>query len=366
MPDFIPGLKLSEIFYHEAVRPVLDRHFPGLRHSAARIGTGSEVLGFDTPMSRDHDWGPRLQLFLNEDDHAQYRDSINAALRENLPHHVRGYPTSFTAPDPSDSGTQLPDDKGAGPVNHRVDIVTICGLLWDYVGYQGSSNPKTTDWLTFPQQKLRTLTTGAVYYDDVGLTKMRAQFAWYPRDVWLYMLAAGWMRISQAEHLMGRAGYVGDEIGSALIGAALVRSAMQLGFLMERQYMPYEKWFGTAFHQLACAPRLEPHLTAALHAPDWPTRETHLCAVYEALAEQHNALGLTGPLPTQVSRFHGRPFMVIHGERFAEALVAQITDPQVQRIATLPLIGGIDQFGNSTDLAPPRWRSTLAALFDVP
>ena len=43
MPDFIPGLTLAERFYREAVRPILDSRFPGLRHSAALIGTGSEV-----------------------------------------------------------------------------------------------------------------------------------------------------------------------------------------------------------------------------------------------------------------------------------------------------------------------------------
>jgi len=48
-PTFIPGLELARRFYWEGVRPVLDTEFRGLRHSAALIGTGSEVLGFDTP-----------------------------------------------------------------------------------------------------------------------------------------------------------------------------------------------------------------------------------------------------------------------------------------------------------------------------
>ncbi len=64
MPAFIPGLQLSGQFYAEAVRPILDAEFPGLSHTACRIGAGSEVLGFDTEMSRDHDWGPKLDLFL--------------------------------------------------------------------------------------------------------------------------------------------------------------------------------------------------------------------------------------------------------------------------------------------------------------
>lgn len=33
---------------------------------------------------------------------------------------------------------------------------------------------------------------------------------------------------------------------------------MRLCFLMEKQYAPYPKWFGTAFAQLDCAERLLP------------------------------------------------------------------------------------------------------------
>jgi hypothetical protein len=46
---------------------------------------------------------------------------------------------------------------------------------------------------------------------------------------------------------MPRAGFVGDELGSALIGSRLVRDIMNLCFLLEKQYAPYPKWFGTAF-----------------------------------------------------------------------------------------------------------------------
>jgi hypothetical protein len=53
MPKFIPGLELSRIFYQYEVKPILDRNFPALRYSAALIGWGSEVLGFDTALSRE-------------------------------------------------------------------------------------------------------------------------------------------------------------------------------------------------------------------------------------------------------------------------------------------------------------------------
>ncbi len=55
MAGFVPGLRLAGEFYAEAVRPLLDAEFPGLRYAAALLGPGSEVLGFDTGRSR-----PRL------------------------------------------------------------------------------------------------------------------------------------------------------------------------------------------------------------------------------------------------------------------------------------------------------------------
>lgn len=56
MTKFIPGLKLSELFYKEAVKPIIDSDFPKVKYAAARIDYVSEVLGFDTPLSMDHDW----------------------------------------------------------------------------------------------------------------------------------------------------------------------------------------------------------------------------------------------------------------------------------------------------------------------
>ena len=54
---FVPGVRLAGEFYAEVVRPLLEVEFPGLPYAAALIGAGSEVLGFDTERSTDHDWG---------------------------------------------------------------------------------------------------------------------------------------------------------------------------------------------------------------------------------------------------------------------------------------------------------------------
>lgn len=89
-----------------------------------------------------------------------------------------------------------------------------------------------------------------------------------------------------------------------------------------------------------------------------------LCEAYQFLARAHNALKITPPLPETVSYFFSRPFKVIDGSSFAQALVAQITDPTVKRLASHPLIGSIDQFSDNTDLRTAAdFQPTLRKLY---
>ena len=91
-PPFIPGLDLAEGFFTDLVRPLLEAHLPDMRYSAAVLAGGSDVLGFDTEMSMDHDWGPRVMLFLEREDFATRPQVIRALAMEHLPLAYRGYP----------------------------------------------------------------------------------------------------------------------------------------------------------------------------------------------------------------------------------------------------------------------------------
>lgn len=362
-PIFLPGLTLSDQFYTEGVRPIMARAFPGVRYAAARLGSGSDVLGYDDAMSTDHDWGPRLQLFLTAVDHPTLADTIHETLRQQLPGSIAGYPTHFGPPD--HEGTRLLAETD-GPVDHRVTITTVPQFFEEYMACDPTRTPDAADWLIWPQQHLLGVTAGRVYHDGVGeLTRARTMLAYYPDDIWRYLLACQWSRIGQEEHFVGRTGLRGDDIGSALLGARLVHDLMQLCFLMERTYAPYPKWFGTAFKRLACAPELEPVLRHILAATDWQTRAAHLCDAYERVATMHNALEITDPLPTAVRPFHNRPFTVIDAGRFTSAIRATIQDPAVRAIPTD--IGSIDQFSDSTDLRSyPRLHRRLKALYTAP
>ncbi|MCZ6890133.1 MAG: DUF4037 domain-containing protein [Gammaproteobacteria bacterium] len=339
---FVPGLELARAFFLEAVEPLM----PGaLRYSAALIGPGSEVLGFDDEMSSDHHWGPRVMIFLTDDDFAR-RDELERLLAHALPATFMGYSTHFSPPDPADKGTRQLTDHASGPVNHRVEFYTIPRFVRGYLHAEIDAGISVNDWLAMPSQRLRALTGGAVFRDDLGLNVLRERLGWYPRDIWLHQMASVWQRIGQEEHLLGRADYRGDVLGASLIASRLIRDVMRLAFLMEKVYAPYPKWFGTAFDRLARAGSLKPLLLAAM------TRREPLYEAFELMAQAHNELGLTNVMSTRCGTFFARGFNVIGGETFAAALREVISDAQVK---SLPLIGGVDVYSDNTDLLERPW-----------
>jgi Domain of unknown function (DUF4037) len=347
MPKFIPGLELCRLFYQSEVKPILKREFPDLRYSAALIGWGSEVLGFDTALSRDHHWGPRVLLFLSVNDYSSFKDKISRTLSNNLPCEFLGYSTNYSTPEPN--GIRHPIKIAHGPVNHMINIYTIKSFIETRLGFDPSRRIEVIDWLTFPQQRLLELVSGAVFHDGLGeLGQIRRKLKFYPRDVWLYLLSAQWKRISQEEAFVGRTGDTGDELGSQVVAARLVREIMKLTFLMEKQYAPYSKWFGTAFSKLKTGARLSPVLREVLLAETWKARERKLGEAYTIVANKHNALKITRALPTRVIRYYDRPYLVIDADEFARSTKEAIRDPDVKRIPSD--VGSIDQFTDSTDL----------------
>jgi hypothetical protein len=119
MPDFVPGLELAQAFYEEAVAPLVE----GVTHSAALLGPGSDVLGYDTERSTDHGWGPRLQIFVPRDHLEDARTAIGAGIPETF----RGWPTRFGRDDV--------------PVSHHVDVVELDGFAAGSASIHGRACP---------------------------------------------------------------------------------------------------------------------------------------------------------------------------------------------------------------------------------
>jgi hypothetical protein len=290
-----------------------------------------------------------------------YGNAITETLSHRLPYSFLGYSTNFGPPD--EVGVRLPVPIESGSVSHRVEIRTVAGWFSEYLGWDTSAPPSIVQWLTFPQHRLCATTAGAVFRDDTGeLTAARAALAWYPHDLWLYLLAAQWNRIAEEEAFMARTGDVGDELGSRLVAARLVKDIMRLCFLMERRYAPYAKWFGSAFRALTIGVQLEPLLLAAIEGATWPERQRALAAALEQIAAVHNALGITGALDPHVRPYYDRPYLVIGAERFASAIEDRIKEDDVRNLPRR--LGSLNQLIDSTDkIEPPATRSQWTRLY---
>ncbi len=360
LPEFIPGLKLSQMYYEEAVKPLLLQRFPGLQHTAALIGFGSDVIGVDDSRSRDHMWGPRMVLFLAEENFQANKAAVSKTLSEHLPPLFHGYPTSFGAPDKE--GVRLLEVRESGLVDPLIEIWTIPAYFEKEIAWDTRRPLDETDWLTFSEHKLLTLTGGGVWHDDLRLQAVRDRLAYYPHDVWMYLLACQWMKIGQEEPFVGRTSEVKDEIGSRIITARMVQAVMHLCFLMERRYAPYSKWLGTAFKRLEIASLVLPNLTGALEASDYHAREQNLCRAYEVCAWKFNSLDLMDAVNARVKFFFDRPFKVIYGGEIAEQILAAIPG---ESLRALPgFVGSVNQFSESTDLiSDTRVTSRLRCLY---
>jgi len=90
------GLDLCREYYNSIIKPIIDEHidFIGEKYASALIGWGSDVLGNDDDISKDHEWGPRCIIFLPEE-LKQYEDRMYDILNAQIPPMFMGNPTRF-------------------------------------------------------------------------------------------------------------------------------------------------------------------------------------------------------------------------------------------------------------------------------
>lgn len=344
------GIELSRAFYEEIVAPWLAAAAPDLRYSAALIGYGSELLGFDDELSRDHNWGPRVHIYVSERDFSTHARPLLRAFAEVAPETFRGEPIGWRSrPHPAANG---PDAVGA--IEHGLEFHTVEGRLEAHFGRRTLQGLRPVEWLGFPEQKLVAFTAGAVFRDDgERLTALRRTMAYFPDDVWFYRIACQWARIGEERAFVGRTGQVGDDLGSRLVAGRLVQDIMALGFLLERTYAPYAKWFGSAFARLPIAAALTPDLERALRAEHWTERGEAIAAACLTLGQAQAERGIA-PFEPVVGLYFERPFVTINSDDAVAASMAAITDPE---IAALPIMGAIDQVSDLTPLLVDAARS---------
>lgn len=318
------GLDLAGAFYREIVAPAIN-----VDHTACLIGEGSEVLGYDTIRSTDHEWGPRLQVLIDID----HVDAVREAIDDALPSSFRGYPTRWYS-------------LAKGQVASHVEVDTVANWLRRNLSTIPLSEPDTAAWLAAPQQHLLQLTAGAVFRDDIGvLTAMRASYQWYPLDIWRWIIAAQWNLIGTAEPQLHRMIEIGDHRGARILTGRLCRLIMEMTYLQEQRYRPYDKWFGRGFAELSDASVLGPSIDTALTEAATSRHDGPLQQALLHLGDRHNELKISTDVTPTIDDYAVnindaiRPYPVLNTKAFVDATVGAIADAGLRN---LPRVGTID------------------------
>ncbi|MBQ3865912.1 MAG: DUF4037 domain-containing protein [Clostridia bacterium] len=232
------GIELARAFWEKEGLPMMERDFPDLlpRVAVGLAGSGSECLGFDDEISRDHDFEPGFCLFLPGEDAVSRREEfLLERAYAKLPREFAGFRRS-----------------GLSPVGGNRHGPIRAALFWtEKLGVPtGVLSPE--NWLSLPDYALAEAAGGAVFRDDSGFfTRVRAGLK-PPADVVSKKLAAQFFLMGQAgQYNLPRCLARGEKGAAALAADAFVRAALFARHLLAGVFEPYYKW---AFRSLRRLP----------------------------------------------------------------------------------------------------------------
>lgn len=233
----IKGLELSKRYFYDIVLPEFEKKLNDILPLCAfgLVGEGSECYGYDDELSKDHDFGPSVCIWLRKDDYLKYKDRINKVL-ETLPKTYLGF-------------QELKESEWG---YNRRGLLNIEDFYFKFIG---SVNPPQTinDWQKIPETALSTVTNGEVFLDNLGeFTKIREQLLnYYPEPIRQNKIATRLMNISQH----GQYNYMRCLRRNDLVAAnqclyLFVDEAIHLVFLLNRRYKIFYKWANKALLDL--------------------------------------------------------------------------------------------------------------------
>jgi len=358
------SLELNRAYYQDCVSTVLGKHCPqvAMRHAAALVGWGSEVLGNDDEFSRRYGWGPRVVLFLTKEDHQTWAERLLESLQEHIPATFLGHPTRYT-----NDGPPQPTTEPKAPVG--IAITTCERFLELYLGVSRTdfaAKPlPSREWLLICEERLLRLTAGEMYHDSVGtLTGLRAYFKYFPDDVWRHRLAYQWTTLSWDIDLIELCADRGDTLSARIAAARSVERIVGLVFLLNKIYKPaYLKWLHRQFYKLPfLAAEVGPMLKEAAESGDSGRVTKVLCAILDRLIPfQCSCAGI--PMP-DYERSPGAYRGIFKYD--LQPVVQGIRESIHGELRALPTtIGAVDQWITDQDLAMvPEQLRLLRGLYD--
>jgi hypothetical protein len=276
----------SRAFFEAVVKPILETHFPEITAVTAfgLFGYGSEALGLDDQYSRDHHWGVRIDALLPESVTAEIQQQIIATVGANLPQTYRGH--SLYA---------------AHLVGAGLALDTLPHFLRRTIGLPRA--PQTdVEWLHIPEEDIMHVINGEVWHDTLGeFTAVRqALKQYYPEPVRLRRIAH-WCRYfsGMGSYALKRAILRDNAYYATITFSRALKWAVQLAFMLERTYYPYDKWIMAHFARLPrLAAPLKPLVDEAVRlSTSWERKLTLLHDMSNVLDHFMVADGLIAPHP---------------------------------------------------------------------
>ena len=232
LPDVVEGyengLSLCREYYEQYGRKMIHEKFPEFESQIAvgLVGEGSECFGFDDEYSRDHDFGPGFCMWLT--------DSLYDEIGDRLQYEYDHMPKTFKGL------TRVNSDKAG----KRVGVFKITEFYEKYIGTKEAPSDNNT-WLFLDDYRLRTVTNGAVFRDDLSeFSRIRADIlAYYPEEVRRRKLAREAALISQSgQYNYSRMLKRGDTVAASIALSDFLTHTMQMIYLLNRVYAPFYKW----------------------------------------------------------------------------------------------------------------------------
>jgi hypothetical protein len=223
------GLEIARDFFFGWGRPFLRSEFAHLadRVAAARL-RGSDVLGGDDEVSRDHDWGPQFDLYLGAD-YAAHGERLSATINAAAPNPWNGHRLVGTS----------------------VRVESIPAWFRSEVGVPRIPT-SVEDWSEARESPLYFLRHGTVWFDGTGeLSAWRAALHDYPEAVLRRRLAEESFRVWQhgeynfAQRMAKRR----DPLAIAICIGEFVTGVMRIVLLMHGDFTPYWKWLAFEFRR---------------------------------------------------------------------------------------------------------------------
>lgn len=249
------GLELAEKYYQAYGVKMLEEQFAQIKDQAAvgLAGYGSECLGFDDEISRDHDYGPSFCIWLPGVLYKEYGAQMQAAY-DALPKEFMGYEA------------RIEEEQGKG----RVGVLCLESFYEDIIGR--CTVPETdAQWLAIPEEMLATAVNGRVFADPSGqFSRIReGLMQYYPHDVWIRKIVDSMAKAAQAgQYNYARAMKRAERIAAEMALTEFIRESMHLVYLLNKTYAPYYKWMHRGMRDLAVCSEIGDMLGLLYQIPD--------------------------------------------------------------------------------------------------